>query len=95
MCTHSISFSYNLFFLFVGIVVHVLYLSAAFSPFFHFKGSFEFRSVLYASMGSLFFDEVARTLAQSFVARCSDLYGPDHLVDSKTQRHSSSDSRTS
>ena len=48
-----------------------------------FQGSFEFRSVLYASMGSLFFDEVARTLAESFAARCSDLYGPDHLKKQK------------
>ena len=40
---------------------------------------FEFRTLVYARLGSLFFDEVARTMASSFEARCAELYGPDHL----------------
>ncbi len=40
---------------------------------------FEFRSLLYARLGFLVFDEVARTMAGTFESRCSQLYGADHL----------------
>jgi ribosome-associated toxin RatA of RatAB toxin-antitoxin module len=38
---------------------------------------FEFRSLIYASLGLPIFDEVAKTLAASFESRCRHLYGPD------------------
>ena len=42
-------------------------------------------------MGGLFFDEVARTMASSFEARCAELYGPDHLREMKKKRRSYKD----
>lgn len=40
---------------------------------------FEFRSLFYARLGFLVFDEVARTMAGTFESRCGELYGADHL----------------
>ena len=52
---------------------------------------FEFRTLVYARVGGLFFDEVARTMASSFEARCEELYGPDHLKETKKKRSSYKD----
>ncbi|CAI8036009.1 Coenzyme Q-binding protein COQ10 homolog A, mitochondrial [Geodia barretti] len=40
---------------------------------------FEFRSIVYAKLGNIVFDEVARSMAASFERRCEALYGPSHL----------------
>ena len=34
---------------------------------------------MYAQLGYLVFDEVARTMAGAFEARCGELFGQDHL----------------
>ena len=44
--------------------------------------TFEFRSLIYAHLGCILFDEVARTMAQAFEVRCQAMYGPDHLKSS-------------
>ena len=48
----------------------------------HLQVTFEFRSLIYARLGSILFDEVARTMAQAFEVRCQTIYGPDHLKSS-------------
>ena len=49
---------------------------------------FEFRTLVYARLGGLFFDEVARTMASSFEARCVEQFGPDHLKTSNKKGYS-------
>lgn len=39
--------------------------------------------MIYAGLANPVFNEVARTLASSFEARCEVLYGPDHLKNHK------------
>ena len=53
--------------------------------FYLFQTIFEFHSIFYASLGTPIFEEVAKTLAQAFEARCHKLYGPDHLKSRRTQ----------
>ena len=53
--------------------------------FYLFQTIFEFHSIFYASLGTPIFEEVAKTLAQAFEARCHKLYGPDHLKTRRTQ----------
>ena len=36
--------------------------------------------MVYAQLGNLVFDEVARTMASAFERRCQDVYGPSHLT---------------
>ncbi|XP_003386091.1 PREDICTED: coenzyme Q-binding protein COQ10 homolog A, mitochondrial-like [Amphimedon queenslandica] len=45
----------------------------------HISTIFEFRSLVYATLASSVFDEVAKTLASSFESRCHSLFGSDHL----------------
>ena len=40
---------------------------------------FEFRTLFYAQLGNIVFDEVARTMAGAFETRCQAIYGPSHL----------------
>ena len=37
--------------------------------------------MLYASLGTPIFSEVAKTLTQAFEARFQELYGPDHIKE--------------
>ncbi len=41
--------------------------------------TFEFRTLLYAQLGFLVFDEVARTMSGAFEGRLGQLHGADHL----------------
>ncbi len=41
--------------------------------------TFEFRTLLYAQLGFLVFDEVARTMSGAFEAQLGQLHGADHL----------------
>ena len=41
--------------------------------------------MLYAQLGFLVFDEVARTMSGAFEGRCVELYGPDHLKEKGVQ----------
>ena len=45
--------------------------------------------MLYASLGTPIFSEVAKTLTKAFEGRFNQLYGPDHLHSSHTSRHKS------
>lgn len=56
-----------------------------YSSIIHISTIFEFHSIFYASLGTPIFEEVAKTLAQAFEARCHKLYGPDHLKTRRTQ----------
>ena len=40
---------------------------------------FEFRSLVTARLGSLVFDEVARTMTAAFESNCEQVYGASHL----------------
>jgi coenzyme Q-binding protein COQ10 len=44
---------------------------------------FEFRTMLYANVGNIVFDEVARTMAAAFEKRCEAVYGPSHLSSAR------------
>ena len=52
---------------------------------------FEFHTLVYARLGGLFFDEVARMMASSFEARCAEMHGPDHMKLTRKKRSSYKD----
>lgn len=49
----------------------------------------EFRTALFANLGSLVFSDVARQMATAFEKRCGVLYGQDHLTAAPKARQRS------
>jgi len=51
-----------------------------------FEVDFEFKSVLYRQIASLFFDEVVKKMMSAFEGRCNELYGPTSIPQRNRMR---------